>query len=65
MYGLETIMKMNNVTTRSRTVPENDYKEELARATMYVKFIRDANGLTHQEQNDVADMLVSAYGIEE
>ena len=62
MFGLEHVV----ATQPARiTAPTNE--QELERATMFVKRLREwkSNFFTHDELNEVADLLVSAYGIDE
>lgn len=68
MHGLEDIKRLNNAATEKMFASldklTND-REELERATKYVKLLRAGYGLMHNERNEAADLLAAAYGVEE
>lgn len=64
MHGLEDIKRLNE-NAHTAIIPSQIDTDEVERATKYVKLLRTGYGLLSEERNDVADMLIAAYGIVE
>lgn len=71
MHGLADIRAINDtalkdeVARRARVAKNSAYNNELAEATDFVHRLRNNLLIDEQDRNNIADLLVSAYGIQE
>lgn len=71
MHGLADIRAMNDtvlkdeLARRQRVAKNAAYNSELAEATDFVHRLRNNLLIDEHDRNSIADLLVSAYGIQE